>query len=481
MNDDKLSNEGRINAARELVGQNPNDKEIVQALLDLITPQTHSEVAVGFLQALQATEASDAAPMILEHLSKLTPSARAAALSVLLSRTVWTKDLLAAADKGKLSLIDLSLDQKQALTDHTDRAIRDQAKALLKRGGALPDADREKVVQDLLPITKETGDAKVGKEVFVKNCSKCHVHTGEGTRIGPDLTGMAVHPKDHLLIDIIDPSRNVEANYRAYKVTLKNGRTTTGLLASESQTAIEIYDAEGKKQAILRQDIDELTASPKSLMPDGFEKQISRKELADLLEFLTKRGKYLPLPLDKAASAVSTRGMFYDEKNRQERLVFADWKPKTFEGVPFNLIDPQGDKTPNVILLYSKNSKLTEKMPKTASVPCNAPAKAIHLLSGVSGWGSPYSEKGSVSMIVRLHYADGKTEDHELKNGEHFADYIRRVDVPGSKFAFDLGGRQIRYLLVTPERKEKIETIEFVKGPDSTAPVVMAVTVEFVE
>ena len=34
-------------------------------------------------------------------------------------------------------------------------------------------------------------------------------------------------------------------------------------------------------------------------------------------------------------------------------------------------------------------------------------------------------------MIVRLHYADGKTEDHELKNGVHFADYIRRVDVPG--------------------------------------------------
>jgi hypothetical protein len=52
------------------------------------------------------------------------------------------------------------------------------------------------------------------------------------------------------------------------------------------------------------------------------------------------------------------------------------------------------------------------------------------------------------------------------------------VDVPGSKFAFDLGGRQIRYLSVTPQRKEKIEKIEFVKGPDTTAPVVMAVTVE---
>ena len=41
-------------------------------------------------------------------------------------------------------------------------------------------------------------------------------------------------------------------------------------------------------------------------------------------------------------------------------------------------------------------------------------------------------------MIVRLTYDDGKTEDHELRNGVHFADYIGRFDVPESKFAFAL-------------------------------------------
>jgi uncharacterized protein len=117
-------------------------------------------------------------------------------------------------------------------------------------------------------------------------------------------------------------------------------------------------------------------------------------------------------------------------------------------------------------------------MPKSVTLPCNMPAKAIHFLSGVSGWGSPYSSEKSVSMIVRLHYEGGKTEDHKLLNGEHFADYIRRVDVPGSKFAFDLRGRQIRYLAVQPELADPIAQIELVKGEDRTAPVVMAVTVE---
>jgi hypothetical protein len=81
-------------------------------------------------------------------------------------------------------------------------------------------------------------------------------------------------------------------------------------------------------------------------------------------------------------------------------------------------------------------------------------------------------------MIVRLHYEDGQTEDHELKNGVQFADYIRRVDVPGSKFAFNLAGKQLRYLAVRPRRPDVIQRIELVKGPDLTAPVVMAVTVE---
>jgi hypothetical protein len=82
-------------------------------------------------------------------------------------------------------------------------------------------------------------------------------------------------------------------------------------------------------------------------------------------------------------------------------------------------------------------------------------------------------------MIVRLTYEDGKTEDHELRDGVHFSDYIRRVDVSGSKFAFALRQQQLRYLAVEPKRTDAVvKTIELVKGTDRTAPIVMAVTVE---
>ncbi|HUQ70727.1 MAG TPA: hypothetical protein VM165_14455, partial [Planctomycetaceae bacterium] len=119
-----------------------------------------------------------------------------------------------------------------------------------------------------------------------------------------------------------------------------------------------------------------------------------------------------------------------------------------------------------------------KSMPRSVELPCNMAAKAIHLLSGVSGWGFPYSAKDSETMIVRLNYADGQTEDHALKNGVHFADYIRVVDVPESKLAFRLRGQQIRYLSVEPKRDAVIKSVELVKGSDATAPIVMAVTAE---
>jgi hypothetical protein len=170
--------------------------------------------------------------------------------------------------------------------------------------------------------------------------------------------------------------------------------------------------------------------------------------------------------------------MFTDEKADLERLIFPDWSRKEFDGVPFVLVDPKGDRVPNAIMLHGPLGKFPPTMPKSVTIPCGSPARAVHLLSGVCGWGYPAGERGSTSMIVRLHYEGGATEDHTLHNGVHFADYVTRIDVPGSKFAFPLRDQQIRYLAVFPDRTDTIEQIELIKGTDATAPIVMAVTVE---
>ncbi len=478
LRDIKAPDADRIAAANQLIELRRQDSDAARQILSLITPQVSPELARGLIEAVGKSDALPTREAFVEMLPSLTPVARAAGLNVLLTRAEWTEALLDALEKGQVPVTDLSLDQKQNLMSHPRRALAERAKQLFAKGGGIPNPDRQRVVEEMMVLAERTGDAVAGKIVFKNQCAKCHTHSGEGAKVGPDLTGMAVHPKSHLLVEVLDPSRSVEGNYRQYVVTTKAGRVVPGLLASETRTAVEILDAEAKRHLIQREDIEEIQTSNKSLMPEGFEKQLSKDDLVNLLEFLTQKGKYLPLPLGKAATVASVRGMFYDEESPVERLIFSDWSPKTFHDVPFYLVNPQGGRVPNVILLYGPEGKIPLKMPKQVIVPCNSPAKAIHLLSGVSGWGYPLGEKGSVSLIVRLHYEDGKTEDHALKNGIHFADYIRRVDVPESQFAFGLRGRQIRYLAIHPERSDKIKEIEFVKGPDQTAPVVMAVTVE---
>ncbi len=475
---DKLAEPARLDAARQLIELRASEGSVARQLLGLIAAGGSSELAAGLLDAVSQSKAPDVGSAIADTLSKLRPRERSRGLRIMLGRADWSPALVDALENGKAQISELALDQKQALSVHPDQKIAERAKALLAKGGGLPDPDRQKVLDRLTPLLKEGGDSVRGKVVFQEQCSKCHKYGTTGGQVGPDLTGTGALPRLELLTHIIDPSRSVEGNFVQYTVATTDGRVINGLLASETKTSVELIDGEAKRQVVLREDIDEMKVSKKSLMPEGFEKQVSTDDIRNLLAFLTQPVKFLPLDLRKVATITSAKGMFYDEDSDMERLVFPDWSPKTFSGVPFALVDPESGKVPNVVLLYGPDGKMPPRMPRSVELSCNAKAKAIHLLSGISGWGYPYGTKGSVSMVVRLHYAGGSVEDHPLENGVHFADYIRVVDVPGSKLAFRLRGRQVRYLAVTPKKHEVIQRIELVKGPDQSAPIVLAVTVE---
>ena len=471
--DAKAADAERLEAAKQVLEYQPDAAE---KLLDTVTDKSSPAFALGMIELLANSKNLGGA--LVTKMPLLPPTARPVALRAILARAEAVVAFLDAVEKGTLRFDMLELDQKQALAAHPNKAVAERAKKLLAQGGGLPNADRQKVIEEFTAISKAKGDAANGKKLFVQHCAKCHKHSGEGNQIGPDLTGFGVHPKEEILIAVLDPSRSVEGNYKAYTANMLDGRLLVGLLSSESKTSVELLDAENKRHALNRNDIDTLKESTKSLMPEGFEKQMKPQEFGDLLEFLAQKGKYVPIPLDKVASVVSTKDMFFGGNGEQERIIFKDWAPKTFKGVPFQLVDPQGEKNKNIVLFYGPQGTIPPTMPKSVSLPCNTPAKAIHLLSGIGGWNSTSARNGGVCLTVKLTYADGKTEEHPLKDGVHFADYIRRADVPGSEFAFAVRGQQVRYLTVTPKRSEAISTIELVKGPDRSAPIVVAVTVE---
>ena len=86
------------------------------------------------------------------------------------------------------------------------------------------------------------------------------------------------------LIDILDPNRSVEGTYRQWTAKTADD-VITGRLVAESLTSVEIIDVAGQTHALQRDQIRALTASDKSVMPEGFE-ALPPEDLTHLLEYL---------------------------------------------------------------------------------------------------------------------------------------------------------------------------------------------------
>src|SRR5262249_24890131 len=159
------------------------------------------------------------------------------------------KAFLDAVEKGTLRFDMLALDQRQALASHPDKTVSERARKILELGGGLPNADRQKGIEELKSALAKTRNVENGKKMFLTHCGKSHTHGREGTAIGPDLTGFGVHPKEELAIAILDPSRSVEGNFKLYRVTTADDRTILGILGAQTGTSVEIIDAEAKRHA----------------------------------------------------------------------------------------------------------------------------------------------------------------------------------------------------------------------------------------
>lgn len=57
-------------------------------------------------------------------------------------------------------------------------------------------------------------------------------------------------------------------------------------LETETATSITLLAAEGKRTTVLRDNIEMLKASRKSLMPDGLEQNLELQDVADLIQYV---------------------------------------------------------------------------------------------------------------------------------------------------------------------------------------------------
>src|SRR6185436_20980299 len=95
-----------------------------------------------------------------------------------------------------------------------------------------------------------------------------------------------------------------------------------------------------------------------------------------------------------------------------------------------------------------------------------------------------YNGGGDTSEVLKItvHYADGEKESIVCRNGTEFADYIHRIDVPGSKWVDVLSdNHQMRYFVKALTRTAPIEKVVLESFGASAAPTLVAMTAELAD
>jgi putative heme-binding domain-containing protein len=113
---------------------------------------------------------------------------------------------------------------------------------------------------------------------------------GVGGSVGPDLTRLwDTQTTEKILETIIEPSKEIKEGYQAYKASTLDGRVFTGLKVSDTAKEVTIREATGRDVRIPKEDLDDLTPSKVSLMPDNAIAQLTYDQFIDLLAFLKNR------------------------------------------------------------------------------------------------------------------------------------------------------------------------------------------------
>ena len=133
------------------------------------------------------------------------------------------------------------------------------------------------------------GDARAGRAVFERSdasCIRCHTVSRQGGQVGPVLDGVGSRQnREYLLESIVYPNAKIAPGFETAVISLKSGKTVTGIVKTQTPEQVVLIDADNKHITINAGDIATRSRGV-SAMPEGFAKTLSKRDLRDLVEYL---------------------------------------------------------------------------------------------------------------------------------------------------------------------------------------------------
>jgi cytochrome c oxidase cbb3-type subunit III len=133
------------------------------------------------------------------------------------------------------------------------------------------------------------GDPKHGRELYQSkgHCSQCHIISGQGGSLGPELTDIAARRSAaHLRAAVLEPASTLPQGFLEVRLLTKDGRRISGVRVNEDTFTIQVRDLNGGIHSFFKEDLKELQKDPgRSPMP-SFRGMFSAAEVDDLVGYL---------------------------------------------------------------------------------------------------------------------------------------------------------------------------------------------------
>lgn len=274
----------RSAALEALIEKHPSD--LAPVLHDLLADEALRCLALRGLSSF----AHEATPQrVLAIYPALTVAEKQAAIATLASRKEYALPLLQAVEKKIVARADVSAYIARQLDAMGDRKVSERLRQVW---GAVRDSAPEKQKQLayykalLTPVFMKNANPSDGRLVFSKTCMQCHKLFGEGNSIGPDLTGYNRAEIDYFLVKIVDPNAQVAKDYKMSIVTTGDGRVLTGIVVERSANRLILQTATGRI-SLAKENVETIEDSEKSIMPEGQLDVLTKKQVRDLIAYLT--------------------------------------------------------------------------------------------------------------------------------------------------------------------------------------------------
>ncbi len=482
--DASQSEDARVQIAQTLLGVRRSSPDALPAVAKLLGGKNSPTLQRRVIEAVGEIPDVEAGAALIAAFPSLQGDLQSLALEQLLKRAPWSLALLDALESGKIDASAFGPANLHRLRLHPDAAVASRANVVIDKVRGPETKQKDELIAKLMPVVSKAGSADKGKEVFTKNCSTCHKLGDIGRDVGPPLVGIGTHGPDHLLTQILDPNREVDPSFSAWAIQTNDGESYDGIIARENKSAVTLRNAAGEQEIRVNQ-IQSRRNAGRSLMPEGFE-QLGGEALRDLLTFLgAAEQRFRFVDLTTAFTADSRYGLYWTQDQRSDTLKFVKFGAVTVEGVPFFIADPaKMPSAKNLIVLKggAGNSFSKTKMPKKVEAKVGFAANRLHFLGGVGGWAHPLGGENVPVMKATVIYADGLTEEIIMHNSQEFADYIRVVNVPGSKLAEELvSENQLRWYTKPLKRTAVIERLVLESYDNDVAPTTVAITAEMAD